>query len=61
VLRNALILFLPADALVALFDALHVERFHSLYAVIDLLIGVGLTGASFRQPTGNRPRSSGRG
>jgi hypothetical protein len=61
VLRNALILFLPADALVALFDALHVERFHYLYAVIDLLIGVGLAGASFQRQTGNRPRSSGRG
>jgi hypothetical protein len=49
VLRNALILFLPAEALQALFDALHVERFYYLYAVIDLLIGIGLAGAGFRR------------
>jgi len=49
VVRNALILFLPAEALQALFDALHVERFYDLYAVIDLLIGIVLTGAGFRR------------
>ncbi len=48
-LRNALVLFLPAEALLALFDAFHVERFYYLYAVIDLLIGVYLTCAGFRR------------
>ncbi len=48
-LRNALVLFLPAEALLALFDAFHVERFYYLYAVIDLLIGVYLTWAGFRR------------
>jgi hypothetical protein len=49
VLRNALILFLPADALLAVYDAFHVERLYYLYAVVDLLIGVGLAGAGFRR------------
>jgi hypothetical protein len=48
-LRNALILVLPAGALVALFDALHIERLYYLYAGIDLLIGVLLAGAGFRR------------
>jgi hypothetical protein len=48
-LRNALILLLPAHALVALFEALHVEQLYYVYAVIDLLIGVLLTSAAFRQ------------
>ena len=48
-LRNALVLFLPAESLVALVDAFHIERFYYLYAVIDLLIGVFLTAAAFRR------------
>ena len=48
-LRIVLILLLPADSLVALFDALHVERLSYLYAIIDLLIGVFLVGAGFRR------------
>jgi len=49
VLRNALILLLPAEALLALFDAFHVDQLYYLYAVIDLLIGVLLAGAGFRR------------
>ena len=48
-LRNALVLFLPPDALLALFDAFHIERFYYLYGVIDLLIGIFLTSAGFRR------------
>ncbi|HXJ81533.1 MAG TPA: hypothetical protein VMS64_22985 [Candidatus Methylomirabilis sp.] len=48
-LRNAFILFLPAESLVAVFDAFHIERLYYLYAVIDLLIGFLLVGASVRR------------
>jgi hypothetical protein len=53
-LRNALVLFLPPEALRALFDAFHVERFYYLYAIIDLLIGILLTLAGFRVGYGQK-------
>lgn len=46
-MRNVLLLFLPAQAVVALFDALQVERLHYLYSVIPLAIGLYLTYAGF--------------
>jgi hypothetical protein len=46
-IRNMLLLFLPAQAIVALVDAFQVERFSYLYALIGLGIGLYLTYAGF--------------
>jgi hypothetical protein len=46
-IRNVLLLFLPAQAIVALVDAFQVERFSYLYALIGLAIGLYLTYAGF--------------
>ncbi len=46
-IRNMLLLFLPAQAIVALVDAFHIERFPYLYALIGLGIGLYLTYAGF--------------
>jgi hypothetical protein len=46
-IRNVLLLFLPAQAIAALVDAFQVERFSSLYALIGLAIGLYLTYAGF--------------
>jgi hypothetical protein len=48
-IRNALLLFLPAEAVVALFEALHVDRLYYLYAVIDLALGMYLTYVGFKR------------
>ncbi len=45
--RNTLLLFLPSEAVVALFEAFHVDQLYYLYAVIDLAIGIYLTYAGF--------------
>jgi hypothetical protein len=42
-----LLLFLPAQAIVALVDAFQLERFPYLYALIGLAIGLYLTYAGF--------------
>jgi hypothetical protein len=47
-IRNALLLFLPANAIVALFDALYVEKLYYVFALIGLVIGIYLTYAGFR-------------
>ena len=46
-IRNVLLLFLPAQAIVALVDAFQVERFSYLYALIGVVIGLYLTYAGF--------------
>jgi hypothetical protein len=46
-IRNSLLLFLPSEAVVALFAAFHVDQLYYLYAVIDLAIGLYLTYAGF--------------
>jgi hypothetical protein len=48
-IRNGLLLMLPAEAVVALFGAFHVDRLYYLYAVIDLAIGMYLTYAGFKR------------
>ena len=48
-IRNSLLLFLPSEAVVALFQAFHVDQLYYLYAVIDLAIGIYLTYAGFRR------------
>ncbi len=47
-LRNALLLFLPTNAVVALFDALYVEKLYYLFALTGLAIAIYLTYAGFR-------------
>ncbi len=46
-IRNVLLLFLPAQAIVAIVDAFQVERFSYLYALIGVGIGLYLTYAGF--------------
>jgi type III secretory pathway component EscR len=46
-IRNSLLQFLPSEAVVALFEAFHVDQLYYLYAVIDLAIGLYLTYAGF--------------
>jgi hypothetical protein len=46
-IRNSLLLCLPSEAVVALFEAFHVDQLYYLYAVIDFAIGLYLTYAGF--------------
>ncbi len=46
-IRNALVLFLPVAAVVAIFKTLRFDWFYYLYAVIGVAIGLYLTYAGF--------------